>query len=329
MLVHVHNVPHVGRRLDAMLVWMSSEPLDPAGQYMIKHSTRMVPGQLVDLRYRIDVNTLHRHPAGTLELNEIGRCLIELSRPVPHDPYSRNRHTGAFVVIDRITHNTVAAGMILDREPNELQVEPARRVGEARSRNVRSREGEVSAEQRARRLGQQPATVWLTGLTGSGKTTIAFELERRLFADGLLPQVLDGENLRLGLNRDLAFGADDRAENIRRAGEVARLVNQAGLICICSLVSPYRADRELVARRIGAERFIEVYLSAPLAVCRERAREVYAKAESGEVPMFSGVSAPYEPPASPALALPTHELDVDECVERILALLGERGIIPA
>ncbi len=329
MLVHVHNVPHVGRRLDAMLVWMSSEPLDPSGQYMVKHSTRLVSGQVVDLRYRIDVNTLRRHPAGKLELNEIGRCLIELARPVPHDPYTRNRQTGAFILIDRITHNTVAAGMILDREPNELQVEPARRVGEARSRNVRSRAGEVTEQQRAERLGQQPATIWLTGLTGSGKTTIAFELERRLFADGLLPQVLDGENLRLGLNRDLAFGADDRAENIRRAGEVARLANQAGLICICSLLSPYRSDRELVARRIGPERFIEVYLSAPLDVCRQRAPEVYAKAESGEVPMFSGVSAPYEPPSGPALSLPTHELDVGECVERILSLLRERGIVPA
>ena len=328
MLVHVHNVPRVDRTLDAMVVWMDDEPMVPGKQYTIKHTTRLVSGAISDLRFRVDVNTLHRGKAERLELNQIGRCVITLNQPVAYDPYTRNRATGAFIIIDRTTHNTVAAGMVLDREPNELVTSPATAVTVPRSRHVHSHASLVTPEQRARRLGQTPFTLWLTGLSGSGKSSVAYATERRLFDSGRLVHVLDGENARLGISKDLAFTADERRENIRRAAEVARLFNEAGLISICAFVSPYEDLRRQAREIVGAERFVETYLAAPPEVCRRRAAENYDLAASGEIKQFSGVTAPYEEPVSPDLALPTDQLDIDQCVERIVALLKARGLLP-
>ncbi len=327
MLVHVNNVPRVDRTLDAMIIWMSEQPMETGRQYLIKHLTRTIPAEITSVRYRVDVNTLHRSDSDQLALNEIGRCLITLAQPVAYDPYSRNRSTGAFILIDRVTNTTIGAGTILDREPNEWVASPDKRVREPKSRNVTAQVGGVSLDERASRLGHQPATVWLTGLTGSGKTTIAYGLERKLFDAGCSVAVLDGANTRLGVNKDLGFSADDRAEHIRRAAEVAGLLNRTGAISICAFISPDADDRMAAREVVGAERFFEIHLAAPIDICRRRKPEPYAKADSGEIAHFSGVTAPYDAPTDPTLSLPTHEWDVNACIDAIVELLRTRGVI--
>jgi bifunctional enzyme CysN/CysC len=327
MIVHPKNMPHVGNTFEAMVVWMAEQPLKLNQRYFIKHATRMVGGQVSALRYRMDVNALHRLDAETLDLNEIGRVSMALAAPIAYDPYSRNHQTGSFIVIDRVTNNTVGAGMILDRSSNELYTEPQQRISQPRSSHVHVQTDSVTRDQRAERLGQKPATVWLTGLVGAGKTTSAYLLERKLFDAGCHAVVLDGENLRLGVNKDLGFESTDRSENIRRAGEIAKLLNSAGQICICALLSPLAEDRQIAREIVGEDRFIEVYLSAPAEVCRQRASELYQQADRGEVERFPGVTAPYQPPDAPELILPTHELPPEACVEKLLALLADRGFI--
>ena len=327
MLVQPGNLPRIERDFEAMVVWMAEEPLSPGRQYFFKHTHNLVSGSISDLRYAVDVNTLEQKPATSLALNEVGRCQVSLSRAIPLDAYARNRATGAFILIDRVTNGTVGAGMILRRSSGP---ERGRSFWEAEPASdlLRRQTSPVSAEERAARLGQQPATLLLTGLTGAGKTTLAYALERRLFDAGRQVMVLDGENMRLGISRDLGFSSVERSENLRRAAEVARLANQSGLICICSLLAPSEPVRELVRGTIGAERFLEIYLSAPLEVCRARETGgMYARADAGEIAQFPGVSAPYDVPAAPDLVLPTHELDVDACVDRVVRLLESKGRI--
>ncbi|MGB0768842.1 MAG: sulfate adenylyltransferase subunit CysN, partial [Phycisphaeraceae bacterium] len=237
MLVHPNNVPKVDQALEAMIVWMAEDGLKPGKQYTIKQGTTTATGIISDLRYRMDVNTMHRQDAEALELNEIGRVVIDLSRPCAFDPYSRNRSTGAFIVVDKLTNNTVAAGMILDRDPDS-SASRRRELAEKHGTEVKVHESLVTAEERATRLTHQPATVWLTGLTGSGKSAVAYALERRLFDEGKSATVLDGRNARLGLSSDLDYTLDDRKENLRRAAEAARLFNEAGHIAVCAFLSP-------------------------------------------------------------------------------------------
>ncbi len=328
MFVHVHNLPRIERQYEAMLVWMSEKPLKLGENYLIKQTTNTLTGRVVDLRYRVNVNTLHREPDETLELNEIGRVVFNLNRPLAYDPYLVNKGTGCFVVIDKLSNATVGAGMILEREPNELVVERQAGARAVANHDVHQTRSDVTIAERAERLKQKPATVWLTGLPKAGKSTLAYALERRLFDLGFQPHVLDGENLRLGISSDLGFTGNDRSENIRRAAEVARLCNDIGLISIAAFVSPYRVDRRQARESIGEERFIEVWLNAPREICEERDDErLYERARSGEIRNFSGVSAPYEKPDAPELTLPTHELTIDQAVERILELLRSRGII--
>jgi bifunctional enzyme CysN/CysC len=286
----------------------------------------MVAGAIDTLRYRVDVNTLHRQDAPTLRLNEIGRCALSLTEPIAFDDYKRNRATGAFIVIDRLSNVTVGAGMIMPRvtgaaRHDHWDDEPA-------SLGVHQETSTVTATERSARFGQQPATILLTGLTGSGKTTIAYALERRLFEEGRACTVLDGQNMRLGISRDLGFTAEERSENLRRSAEVARLINDAGLICIGAFVAPSEEVRRKAGEVIGADRFFQVYLDAPLEICRQRDRESqYARADSGEIANFPGVSAAYEPPQHPHLVLATGQLDVQACVEQILGMLREKGIL--
>ena len=327
MLVHPQNQPRVSQELDAILVWMSETPLDPKRTYRIKHTTREAHAEVAEIRYRFDVNTLHRAPAESLGLNEIGRVRIQTSRPLAFDPYRRNRATGSFILIDPVTNGTVAAGMILERNLGDDEIASGQPARAARG-PVKRRASRVGPAERAERLGQRPATVWLTGLVRSGKSTIAYALERRLFDAGFLAHVLDGENLRLGISDNLGFGATERSENVRRAAHVARLGNDAGLITIVALVSPEEADRAAARSIIGDERFLEVHLSAPVEACEARDDEgLYRRARSGEIPRFTGVSAPYESPRSPALELPTHEIPVEEAVNRLIELLTARGAL--
>ncbi|MCE9546079.1 MAG: sulfate adenylyltransferase subunit CysN [Planctomycetia bacterium] len=326
MIVRPGNVPPIMQRFDCNLVWMSETPMVPGKQYLIKQATKSAAGCVSTLRYRIDVNTLQRSPAPTLGLNEIGRCEIELTEPACIDSYRRNRTTGALILIDRITNATVAAAMALDTSPDRPRDHwddpPASTIQQS------ARQSEVTSDERSRRYGQKPATVLFTGLTGSGKRSIALALERRLFEDGRAVTVLDGQNMRLGISRDLGFSAEERSENLRRAAEVSRLMNDAGLITIASFVAPSDAVRQRAREVIGPERFIEVYLDVPVEVCRKRDQSgMYAKADAGEIPNFPGVSAPFDVPPTPDLTLKAHELSIDTCAERIIALLKERGVV--
>jgi bifunctional enzyme CysN/CysC len=326
MIVRPGNVPRVENKFEAMVVWMSEEPLVPGKSYWIKHTTRQTPGTISTLRYRVDVNTLHRQDAPALNLNEIGRCSIVVNQAVAIDSYRRNRATGSFVIIDRLNNSTVGAGMILDRSPNDgrhdhWEDEAASAAGDLKSSMVTSAEREA-------RYGQKPATILLTGLTGAGKSTIAYALERRLFQQGRAVVVLDGQAMRRGISKDLGFTADDRSENLRRSAEVARLMNDAGLLCIAAFVAPDAAIREKAAEMIGRERFLVVHLDCPLEVCRQRDTDGhYQLADRGELAEFPGVSAVYERPVDPQLVLATDQLGVDACVDRIVQLLNERGLI--
>ncbi|MEQ8785497.1 MAG: sulfate adenylyltransferase subunit CysN [Pirellulaceae bacterium] len=326
MIVRPGNVPRLEQNFDAMVVWMSEQGMVPGRQYLFKQTTKTVPGAIHTLRYQVDVNTLHRKESPTLELNEIGRCAVALNEPIAFDGYRRNRGTGAFIVIDRISNVTVGAGMILDRRTeverrDHWDAEPA-------SRDLQSRDSNVTAEERAARFGQQPATILLTGLAGAGKTTMANALERKLFDEGRACTVLDGQNMRLGISRDLGFTAEDRSENLRRSAEVARLINEAGLICVAAFLAPSEDVRQRAKEVVGSDKFLVVHLSAPIEVCRERDTEGhYGAADAGEIANFPGVSSQYETPPQPDLTLPTHELPVEDCVERILELLRSRGVI--
>jgi bifunctional enzyme CysN/CysC len=326
MFVRPGNVPKVDQKFDAMVVWMAEDALVPGKEYLFKQTTKVVPGKISALRYRVDINSLHREPAPTLALNEIGRCGITLTVPAAFDAYRRNRGTGGFIMIDRLTNATVAAGMILDREPadgrrDHWEDEPA--VAEEAAAA-----GEVTVEERAARFGQRPVTVLLTGLPGSGKTSLARAIERRLFDAGHAVTVLDGQGMRQGISRDLGFSADERSENLRRSAEVARLFNEAGIICLASFVAPDASVREKVAERVGRQRFLVVHLAAPVEVCRERDTSgSYARADAGEIAEFPGVTAPYEPPADADLVIPSHEWPLGKSVEAVLGLLEAKGVV--
>ena len=326
MLVRPGNVPKVDQRFEAMVVWMAEEPLVPGRQYLFKQTSKVVPGAVSTLRYRVDINTLHSQPAPTLALNEIGRCTVTLTSPIAHDTYRRNRTTGGFIMIDRLTNSPVAAGMIIDREAEDAATD---HWGDSASaEHLHAERSGVMAAEREARFGQKPATVLLTGLTGAGKSTLARAVERKLFDMGRGVAVLDGQNMRLGISKDLGFTAADRSENLRRSVEVARLFNDAGLICIAAFVAPDEAVRRKAADRVGSDRFLVVHLSAPVDVCRTRDTDGhYRLADQGELANFPGVSAPYEPPAAPDLVVPTHEWPVARCVDAIVQLLESRGVI--
>ena len=326
MLVRPGNLPKVDHKFEASIVWMSDEPLVPGKQYFFKQTSKMTTGAVSTLRYRIDVNSLHREPAPALALNEIGRCAITLTSPIAHDAYRRNRTTGGFIMIDRLTNATVGAGMILDREPDEGTGD---HWGESPTAGqLHGESSAVTADERQARFGQKPATVLLTGLTGAGKSTLAKALERKLFDMGRAVVVLDGQNMRLGISKDLGFTTAERSENLRRSVEVARLFNDAGILCIGAFVAPDEDVRQKAADRVGRDRFLVVHLAAPVDVCRQRDTDGHYKlADAGELANFPGVSAPYEPPAEPDLVLPTHEWPVGRCVAAVIALLEDRGLV--
>lgn len=325
MIVRPGNVPRLEQGFDAMIVWMHDEQMVPGKDYIFKQAAKSGTGSISTLRYQIDVNTLHRKDAPTLQLNEIGRCSVSLSEPVCFDSYRRNRTTGSFIVVDRITNTTLAAGMIVDRTSGQALRDLWNDDSQVATLHTES--SKVTLQERQARFGQQPATVLLTGLTGSGKTAIAYALERRLFEMGRAATVLDGQNMRLGISRDLGFTSEDRSENLRRSAEVARLINDSGLICIGAFVAPQEEVRQKAAQVVGEDRFLVVHLSAPVEVCRERDSEgQYERADSGEIANFPGVSSAYEEPVDAALVLPTHEWPVGQCVDAILQLLEERGV---
>jgi bifunctional enzyme CysN/CysC len=326
LLIHPNNAPHVQSDFEAMLVWLAEEPMDPERQYVLKHTTRLTKAKIQRVQYRVDVNTLHRDPVQALALNEIGRVSFHTTHKLFIDSYKKNKWTGSFVLIDSQTNNTVAAGMVIDRIPaGQLSSRPPVEPSTPRSEHISKERSRVEARERHALLGQKPLTVWFTGLSGSGKSSLARELERRLHESGRHVYVLDGDNLRFGLNRDLTFSKEDRTENIRRIAEVAKLFNDAGLIVLVPVISPFRKDREDARKVIGEERFFEVYLDTPIEVCEQRdAKGLYKKARAGEIEEFTGVSSPYEAPEDPALRLNTAQKGLDECVQELLDGVEER-----
>ena len=320
VLVHSNNKPQLAREFDANMVWLAETPLDCEKPYVIKHGASQTKGQVAALRYRFDINSLGREAADSLALNEIGRVKVEITKAIPFDSYKRNRATGSFIVIDPVTNGTVGAGMILDRVTDSSTEEGRLPT------HVRRRTGRVTREQRMERLGQQPVTLWLTGLPKAGKSTIAFALERLLFTRGRVSHVLDGENLRLGLSENLGFSALDRSEHIRRSAHVAKLFNDAGLVAIVALVSPYRESRDEARAIVGADRFVEVHVDCPVEVCARRDPELYDNAKSGQIARFTGVSSPYQPPENPDVVVDTSQVDVDVAVDRILAAIAQRNL---
>ena len=306
-------------------MWMAEQPLVPGRAYTLKHTTRQVTAEVASFRYGVDVNTLEHRAIARLGLNEVGHVQLSLTQALACDPYRTNAATGAFILIDRLTNNTVGAGMILEagsgRAPGDAwAAEPAVRL--------KLRESLVAPAEREQRFGQVPVTVLLVGLTGSGKSRIAYGLERRLWDEGRAVTVLYGQNMRQGLNRDLGFTADDRSENLRRSAEVAKLMNDAGVITIAAFVAPHEAVREKAKQLIGRDRVLEVYCTAPMEVLRARDQSgAYRLADEGKIAQMPGVTAAFEEPKAPDLVLQTDQISVDESVSRIVELMKSRGFL--
>jgi bifunctional enzyme CysN/CysC len=326
-IVRAQNQPTVSNRFECLMCWMSEEPLSPRRRYLVKHTTRSAMVGKIDVRYRIDVESLRRDSsATTLELNDLARVQMELSSPLVFDSYRRNRVTGSLIVIDEATNDTVGAGVILDTEVEGVGVD----TKSERSPNVRWQGTRMTRERRWQSLGHTGATLWFTGLPGAGKSTVAAAVEERLLEAGQPAFLLDGDNLRHGLNGDLGFDESARRENVRRTAHVARLLAESGTVALVSLVSPYAADRETAAALHETDDlpFMEIFVNAPLELCEQRdPKGLYARARAGELAGLTGVGAPYEAPADPDLVLGSDGETVEEEVARVMDLLAARGLL--
>jgi bifunctional enzyme CysN/CysC len=305
----------ISDQVEAHIVWMHEQPMLPGRRYLLKIGAQTVNATLSRPKYRVNVNTLEHAAATTLALNEIGVCNLSLDRQVAFDPYRANRDLGGFILIDRLTNETVGAGMV--------------NFGLRRAQNLPWQHLEVDAEAHAALKGHRPAVIWLTGLSGAGKSTIANSLERKLHADGVHTCLLDGDNVRHGLNRDLGFTDADRVENIRRVGEVCRLMVQAGLVVIAAFISPFRAERRMVRDLLESGTFCEVFVDAPLEAAAARdPKGLYAKARAGQLRHFTGVDSPYEEPRHPEIHVDTTRTGPDAAADLVIEHLRQIGILP-
>ncbi|ETB33685.1 adenylylsulfate kinase, partial [Mycobacterium avium subsp. paratuberculosis 10-5975] len=313
LIARTHNQPRIAQDFDATLCWMADNTtLEPGRDYVIKHTTRTTHARVTGLDYRLDVNTLHRDKTATaLKLNELGRISLRTQVPLLLDEYTRNPSTGSFILIDPHTNGTVAAGMVL-RDASAQAASP---------NTVRHKSSAIAA---ARPRGK---TVWFTGLSGSGKSSVAMLVEQKLLEKGAQAYVLDGDNLRHGLNADLGFSMADRAENLRRLAHVAALLADCGNVVLVPAISPLAEQREL-ARKVHADAgfdFIEVFCDTPIEECEKRdPKGLYAKARAGEITQFTGIDSPYQPPANPDLRL-IPDGTVEEQAQRVIDLLESRG----
>ncbi len=332
MIVRKGNLPRKDNRIDSTICWMSETPFDPKANYQLMHNTRLVRAMVTKLNYKIDVDTMKREDATGLQLNEIGRVQLTTTKPLFFDTYNKNRSTGSFILIDMATNNTVAAGMIrgASRKLDDLMdvTEDEQESRRQRSENVVWEAGALTLEERESLNGHQSAVLWFTGLSGSGKSTVAKILERKLFEMNAQTMFLDGDNLRHGLNGDLSFSAEDRAENVRRVSEVAALGLSHGNIVLASFISPYARDRAFARSIVPEGRFIEVYAKCDIETLKERdPKGLYAKALSGEIPNFTGISAPYEEPENPEIVIETDTGSPEDLANDLIKLLIEKGII--
>jgi bifunctional enzyme CysN/CysC len=297
--------PQVASQFEATIVWMHEEPMLQGRAYLMKTGTRTVTATITPLKHKINVNTLDELPAERLELNDIGVCELELDRPIPFEPYAENRELGGFILIDRLSNSTVGAGLI--------------NFALRRSQNVHWQALDVNKHLRARQKGQRACVLWLTGLSGAGKSTIANRIEKRLAAEGRHTYLLDGDNVRHGLNKDLGFTAQDRVENIRRVAEVSKLMVDAGLIVLVSFISPFRSERRMARELFGDGEFIEVFIDTPLAEAERRdVKGLYKKARRGELKNFTGIDSPYEAPEDAEIRIDTTAMDADAAAEHII-----------
>jgi bifunctional enzyme CysN/CysC len=314
MLVASDARPEVSDQFAAHTLWMSEEEMLPHRQYLIKVGSQLVPAQITSLRHKVDVNSLEHMATRTLALNEVGYVHVSTDHPIAFDPYSENRDTGAFVIIDRMTNSTVGAGMI--------------EFGLRRATNVHFHALDLNAESRAAAKGQKSCVLWFTGLSGSGKSTIANELERLLYAQGRHTYMLDGDNVRHGLNQDLGFTDADRVENIRRVAEVSKLFVDAGLIVLVSFISPFRSERRMARELVGEGGFLEVYVDTPIEICMQRdPKGLYKRAQAGQIKNFTGIDSPYEEPENADIVLKTESDSAEVCAKRLIESLRKAGRI--
>ena len=312
LLVPPDRRPEVADQFAAHLIWMSAEPLLPGRSYLMRIGTKWVPAMVSAIKHKLDINHLEPLAARTLAVNEIGLCNFATAVPVAFDSYESNRETGAFIIADRYTNETVGAGMIA--------------FALRRATNIHPEHLAIEKGARARLKHQRPCIVWFTGLSASGKSTVAKLVEGHLHAAGHHTYMLDGDNVRHGLNHDLGFTDADRVENIRRVGEVAKLFVDAGLIVLCAFISPFQAERRMVRDLVGDGEFLEVFVDTPIEECRRRdPKGLYAKADLGTLKNFTGVDSPYEPPQHPDLVLLTKERDADELAGTVVEHLRAGG----
>jgi len=315
VLAAADQPPEVADQFETTIICMAEEPLLPGRRYWLKIGAKTVSATITELKYQVNVNTLEHLAAKTLALNAIGVCNIALDQVIAFDPYRANRDGGGFILIDRLTNATVAAGMI--------------HFALRRSHNIHWQALDLDKTARAAMNGQRPVVLWFTGLSGAGKSTIANLVEKRLYSLGRRTYLLDGDNVRHGLNRDLGFTDADRVENIRRVAEVAKLFVDAGLIVLTSFISPFRAERKMARQLMDAGEFIEVFIDTPLAIAEARdVKGLYKKARAGQLMNFTGIDSPYEAPEAPEIHIQTTALTPEEAAEQIIIHLQEKGILP-
>ncbi len=318
MIVHPDNQPRAERHFEAMMVWMDESPMDISTQFYIKHTTNATRARIDRIKYQVDVNTLERGETDSLKLNEIARVVLTTVKPIFFDPYEKNHTTGSFVLIDPMTHNTSAVGMIIDKldEKNLYS-----RITDTDLQKIQRGESLIKDEEREERYQQKASTIWITGLHGSGKNKLAYALERQLFDEKKIAVLLDGSTVRSGLSRELDHSPADRAEHLRRVAHVARLLNDQGIIAICSFISPSESIRTQVAEMIGKERFHLVHMDAGLDYCKSNKPELYKKADEGLLSNLPGVDAQYDPPVNAEFTVTPQEIEerIGEIVEKVLA----------
>jgi bifunctional enzyme CysN/CysC len=314
MLVAANAPPAVADQFQATIIWMHEEPMLRGRPYIIKLGTRTLTGSITSPRHKVNVNTLERLAAKQLELNEIGVCNVSFDRPIPFDPYSDNRQTGGFILIDKLSNDTVGAGLL--------------NFALRRAENIHWQALDVNKHARSLQKGQRACVLWFTGLSGAGKSTVANLVEKRLHAIGRHTYTLDGDNVRHGLNKDLGFTDADRVENIRRVAEVSKLMVDAGLIVLVSFISPFRSERRLARELMQPGEFLEVFVDTPLAEAEKRdPKGLYRKARRGELKNFTGIDSPYEPPEHPEIHLRTALYSPEEAAEQILKALRDGGML--
>jgi len=308
------SAAEVADQFEASLVWMHDEPMMPGRSFLMKVGTQTVTASITEPKYKVNVNTMEHLAAKQLGLNEIGVVNLALDRPIAFDPYTANRDTGGFILINRLTNNTVGAGML--------------NFALRRSHNIHMQHVDVDKAARAHAKGQRPGVLWFTGLSGAGKSTIANLVEKKLHAMGRHTYLLDGDNIRHGLNKDLGFTEADRVENIRRVSEVARLMVDAGLIVMTAFISPFRSERAMARGLLGAGEFIEIHVDTPLNVAEDRdVKGLYKKARRGEIANFTGISSPYEAPEVPELRIDTTLLNSEQAADAVISKIKELGLI--